>query len=193
MNSSDVFRALDGGYLRMVANLDLRICHHPIAKIRGHAPAQVTATHYQLTVSRLLRKEHRRLPGGVARADDMHRPALAHPRLDRRSVVVKAGSEQVVRSFHVEQALENPRRDDHRLTDGHVALASTHLVETVAATLQFRHMARCDELRAELERLQVGELCQFASSHTVGETRVVFDLRAGAGLSSRPDSVEHQS
>src|SRR5260370_41062630 len=29
MNGSDVFRALDGGYLRMVANLDLRICHHP--------------------------------------------------------------------------------------------------------------------------------------------------------------------
>src|ERR1019366_3563984 len=69
---------------------------------------------------------------------------------------------------------------------------STHLVEAVAVTLQFRHMARCDELRAELERLQVGELRQFASSNTVGEPRVVFDLRAGAGLSSRPDSVEHQ-
>jgi hypothetical protein len=48
MNGSDVFRALDGGYLRMLANLDLRICHHPIAEIRGHALAQVTASHYQL-------------------------------------------------------------------------------------------------------------------------------------------------
>src|SRR5271168_4902467 len=122
----------------------------------------------------------------------MHGPALAHPRLDRRSVVVKAGSEQVVRSFHVEQAVGNTRRDDHRLTDGHVALASTHLVGTVAVTLQFRHMARCNELLAEFERLQVGELRQFASSHTVWETRVVFDLRAGAGLSSWPDSVEDQ-
>ena len=96
MHGSDVFCALDSGYLRMVANLDLRICHDPIAEIRGHALAQVTATHYERNFSRVLRKEHSRLPGRVTRADDMHRPALAHPCLDRRSVVVNAGSEQVV-------------------------------------------------------------------------------------------------
>src|SRR4029077_14674641 len=93
MNGSDVFRALDGGYLRMVANLDLRICHHPIAEIRGHALAQVTASHYYRNDSRVLPTAHRRLLSGVPRADDMPRPALAHPRLDRRGVVVNAGNE----------------------------------------------------------------------------------------------------
>jgi serine/threonine-protein kinase len=38
-----------------------------------------------------------------------------------------------------------------------LSLASMHLVETVV-TLQFRHMAGGNELRAELERLQIGEL-----------------------------------
>src|SRR6202041_1983019 len=62
-NGTDGFRAPNGGYLRMVANLDLRICPHPIAEIRGHALAQVTASHYKRNFSRVLRKEHRRLPG----------------------------------------------------------------------------------------------------------------------------------
>ena len=80
-----------------------------------------------VTLRACVGEEHRRLPGGVARADDVHVEAVDVRRLAARGAVRDALADEPVEALDREPPPGHAAREDDRPRAQHVAAVEVHL------------------------------------------------------------------
>ena len=138
--------------------------------------------------SRVRREEHRRLPGRVARTDDVDVQPVRVRRLAARRAVGDALPGEPVESLDRQLPPGDAAGEDDRPRPQHVAAVEVHLTR--------RGVDPCDrpgheDLGAEPARLLQRAARQLVTRHARREAEVVLDPRRRAGLAAGRLPLDH--
>src|SRR5690348_12339010 len=132
----------------------------------------------------VLGEEERRLARRVSSAHDEYFLILAGDGLGERIAVIHSGAREGGRAGHVQCPVGNARRNQER-TGGYFRSVGKREHPILAVDAEAAGFLRCQQLGAELSCLRNGASREVGAGETAGETEIILDPRAGAGLSAR--------
>ncbi len=141
----------------------------------------------------MARQEHRGLAGGVAAADDDDFLFGAKPRLDRRSPIPDAAAFEISEVFDLGAAIARAARHHDRPRAQHVAVVELQAERAVVTrAIERLHRDRNHDVGAEFLRLVKGPGSQRQPGNSGRKAEVIFNTRAGAGLSAERPRIAHR-
>src|SRR4051812_3675338 len=133
-----------------------------------------------------------RLPGGVARADDVDVVAGQRRRLPTRCAVEDSRPGKRSQLGHRERPVGDAGGEHDGLREDLGPVADHDGVRTVVCDPQLDGFAHPQEARAERPRLLVCAHCQIRAADAAGEAEVVADQRARSSLAADRLALDHQ-
>ena len=159
-----------------------------VDEVARHALLEPLAAADDRDAPGVVREEHRRLPGGVARSDDVHVEAVRARRLAAHGAVGDSLPGQPVEALHLELPPRDAARQDDCPGPQDVAVVEVHLA---GGGVDPRDRACHEDLRAEPAGLLQRPAGELLARYPRREAEVVLDPGRRAGLAAGRLALDH--
>src|SRR5690242_17672282 len=163
-----------------------------VDEILRHAGFYRFSTHQENDAPGVLRKKHRRLPGGVCSANDINVFAAARSGLGHRGTVIDSRTLDAFHARHIKFAIGDARGDEQSFRADFGTIAKRYEFGSGFDT-QPGNFLRSENFSSKAPRLGSGASREFPAADSGWKTEIIFNPGAHSSLAARCFAFDHHS